>query len=133
MIQTAQLQLLVREKAGGEVLAGIVVVVHGQADLLEVVLTLQTAGGLAHLLHGGQEQAQQDGDDGNDDEQLDEREGLADSHGDPLGGTTREGHKDYDFVIDRNRAAECRQRGRCRKSAGGRGRLGVAVEDLEKG
>src|SRR5262249_14120262 len=51
-----------------------------QADLLQVVLTFGAAGGLPHLLDGRQQQADQDGDDGNDDEQLDERKGSA-SHG----------------------------------------------------
>src|SRR5262249_48505124 len=52
------------------------VVVDGQADLLEVVLALHACGGLADLLHGGQQQADQDGEDGDDDEQLDQREGT---------------------------------------------------------
>jgi hypothetical protein len=50
-----------------------VVGVHGQTDLLEVVLTLQARGRLADLLDGRHEQANQDGDDRNDHQQLDQR------------------------------------------------------------
>ena len=52
----------------------IVVVVDGQADLLEIVLALRAGGGFADLLHGRNEQTDQDGDDGDDNEQLDQRE-----------------------------------------------------------
>src|SRR5205814_414608 len=57
-----------------ERLVGVVVVVQGQADLLQVVLALGPHGGVADLLDGRQEQADQDGDDRDDDEQLDQRE-----------------------------------------------------------
>src|SRR5262249_44131559 len=40
---------------GGEGLLGVVMIVEGKADLLEVVLTLQACGRLADLLDGGQE------------------------------------------------------------------------------
>ena len=50
------------------------VVVQGEADLLQVVLALHAGGGLADLLDGGQQQADQDGDDGDHDQQFDERE-----------------------------------------------------------
>ena len=46
----------------------------GDADLLEVVGALDACGGLADLLHGRQQEADQDGDDRDDDEQLDQRE-----------------------------------------------------------
>jgi hypothetical protein len=48
-----------------------------QANLLEVVGTGHPVGGLAHLLHSWQEQADQDGDDGDDYQQLDEREAAS--------------------------------------------------------
>src|SRR5262245_44340842 len=51
-----------------------VVSVSGHAHLLEVVGALDAAGGLAHLLHRGQEQADEDGDDGDHHQQLNERE-----------------------------------------------------------
>ena len=54
----------------------VVVVVQGQAELLQVVDALAPPGGLAGGLHGGQQQGDQDGDDGDDDQQLDEREGA---------------------------------------------------------
>src|SRR5262249_9298229 len=53
---------------------GILVVVHGQAKLFEVVLGLGAGGGLADFLHGRQQQADQDGDDGNHHQQLDQGE-----------------------------------------------------------
>src|SRR5436305_1315307 len=52
-------------------------VVHGQADLLEVVGALEARGRLAHLLDGGEQEADQHGDDGDDDQQLDQREGAS--------------------------------------------------------
>jgi hypothetical protein len=59
---------------GRQVLVGVVVVVGGQAELLEVIGALRSRRGLAHLLHGGQEQRDQDGDDRDHHQQLDERE-----------------------------------------------------------
>jgi hypothetical protein len=46
----------------------------GQADLLEVVGTLHAGGRLADLLHGRQQQSDEDGDDGDHHQQLDEGE-----------------------------------------------------------
>src|SRR5438477_922476 len=43
-----------------ERLVGVVVGVHGEAELLEVVHALGAGGGLAHLLDGGEEQADED-------------------------------------------------------------------------
>ena len=54
------------------------VVVHGEAELLEVVDALDAPGGRAGGLHGGQQQGDQDGDDGDHDEQLDQREAAID-------------------------------------------------------
>ena len=51
-----------------------VVVVRGQGDLVQVVRTADAVGGLADFLDGGQEQPDQDADDGDDDQQLDQRE-----------------------------------------------------------
>src|SRR5262249_12074145 len=59
----------------------VVVGVQGDADLLEVVLALGAGGGFADLLDGGQQQADQDGDDGDHDQQFDEGEGSAAPHG----------------------------------------------------
>ena len=64
-----------------------VVIVQGQPHLLEVVLALRPPGGLAGGLDGGEEQADQDGDDGDDHQQLDQREAAASeamAHGRPL-------------------------------------------------
>jgi len=51
----------------------IVVVVNRQRHLLEVVGALHPRRCLADLLDGGEEQADEDGNDGDDDEQLDQR------------------------------------------------------------
>ena len=55
----------------------VVVVVQGEADLLQVVDALRPPGRLARRLDGGQEQGDQHGDDGDDDQQLDQREAAA--------------------------------------------------------
>jgi hypothetical protein len=52
----------------------IVVIVHRQPELLQVVLALRPARGLAGLLHGGKQQRDQDRDDRDHDEQFDQRE-----------------------------------------------------------
>src|SRR5581483_7643916 len=52
----------------------VVVVVQTEPDLLEVVHALAAGGRLPDLLDRGKEQADQDGDDGNDDQQLDQGE-----------------------------------------------------------
>jgi hypothetical protein len=51
--------------------------VGGEGDLLEVVRAGAAGGGLADLLDGRQEQADQDGDDRNHHQQLDQGEGAA--------------------------------------------------------
>src|SRR5262245_40463996 len=57
-----------------KLLVVVAVLVDGQRHLVEVILALRPLGGLANLLDGGEEQADQDGDDRNDDKQLDQRE-----------------------------------------------------------
>src|SRR5207249_4191264 len=52
----------------------VVEAVEGDADLFEVVLALETHRDLADFLHRGQQQADQDGDDGDDHQELDQRE-----------------------------------------------------------
>src|SRR5207247_2378997 len=49
-----------------------VVVGDGEADLLEVVGALHAAGGLAHFLHGRQQQADQNRNNGDHHQQLDQ-------------------------------------------------------------
>jgi hypothetical protein len=53
-----------------------VVVVQGQADLLQVVGAPHPGGGRANLLDGRQEEAGEDGDDRDHHQQLDQRERL---------------------------------------------------------
>src|SRR5262245_47671326 len=50
--------------------------VCGQAELLEVVGALHAVGGLAHLLHRREQEADEDGDDGDHHQQLNQREGA---------------------------------------------------------
>src|SRR5262249_32015484 len=52
------------EVAGRERPAGVVVLVAGEADLLQVVGALAAGGGLPHFLHGRHQEADEDGDDG---------------------------------------------------------------------
>jgi hypothetical protein len=51
--------------------------VQGEADLFEVVLALGPRGSGPDFLDGGQEQADQDGDDGGDHQQFDQGEATA--------------------------------------------------------
>ena len=62
------------QPAGREGPQRIVIVLQGDADLLEVVAALRPPGRLAGHLHGGQQQRDQHADDGDDDEELDEGE-----------------------------------------------------------
>ena len=55
----------------------VVVVVQGEADLLEVIDALRSAGGLAGGLHGRQEQRDEHANDCDDHEQLDERKSAS--------------------------------------------------------
>ena len=65
---------------------GVVAVVDRQDQLFEVVGALGTSGRFPHLLDGGQEQADEDGDDGDHHQQLNQRKtgpGTALKHGKP--------------------------------------------------
>ena len=55
------------------------VVVQAEADLLEVIETLHSGGSGPDFLDGWKEQANENGDDRDDDEQLDQREGGSDA------------------------------------------------------
>src|SRR5713101_6813550 len=68
----------------------VVVVVHRQANLLQVVFAASQVGGLADFLHGRQQHSDQYSDDGDDHEQFDECKGrlrkTTSNHGDsPIG------------------------------------------------
>ena len=56
----------------GQLAVSVVEIVQGQADLFQVVLTSGPVSRLAHLLHSGQQQADEHGDDSNHHQQLDE-------------------------------------------------------------
>src|SRR5262249_41343155 len=58
----------------------VVVLVYGQADLPQVRLALGPVGRLSDFLDSGQQQADQHADDGDDDQQLDQRERTSVSH-----------------------------------------------------
>ena len=45
-----------------------------QGDLLEIIQATHTAGRFASLLHGGQQEGNQNGNDGDDDQKFDEGE-----------------------------------------------------------
>ena len=65
------------ETIGRHVTVGVAVVVDSQAELFEVVLAAHAIGCLAHLLHGRQQEADQDGNDGDHHQELDQRERTA--------------------------------------------------------
>jgi hypothetical protein len=58
--------------------------VGGEDDLLEVVLARRTGGRFPDLSEARQEQADEDGDDGQDDQKLDQGEGA--THGETSAG-----------------------------------------------
>ena len=62
---------------GRQPVEGVIAIVHGQANLLEVVFGRRAVGNLANLLHGGQQERDEHGDDGDDNQQLDQREASA--------------------------------------------------------
>ena len=62
---------------GRQLAERVVVGVQGDPDLLQVVLALRPGRGVPHLLDGGQEQPDQDGDDRDHDEKFDQREPAA--------------------------------------------------------
>src|SRR5205085_12350398 len=66
-----------------EATVGVVEAVQRQADLLQIVLAAGALRRLADLLHGRQQQSDQHRNDGDDDEQLDQRERAA------VGGTSK--------------------------------------------
>jgi hypothetical protein len=56
---------------------GIVISLHGEGQLLEIVRALNSPRRLARRLDGGQEEADQEAEDGGDDQDLDQCEGAA--------------------------------------------------------
>ena len=60
--------------AAGKAAVDVVVIMHGEAKLLQVVGALHAVGGFPDLLHRRQQQTDQNGNDGDHDEQLNERE-----------------------------------------------------------
>src|SRR5262249_2175031 len=62
------------EVAGGKGFIGVVVVVTGEADLLEIVGTLDAGGGLPHALNRWKQQADEHGNNSDHDQKLDKRE-----------------------------------------------------------
>src|SRR5262249_14317217 len=78
-----------RAAVGREEMASDLEVDHAGADLFEVVLALDPRRGGAHLLYGGEQQADEHRDDGYDDEKFDQREGASGRAGARLGGDHR--------------------------------------------
>jgi hypothetical protein len=57
-----------------QMLMCVMIMVGGQAELPQIVAALDPMGGLADSLHRWQQQTDQDGNNGDDDQQFDERE-----------------------------------------------------------
>src|SRR4029079_1871724 len=64
---------------GRELAVGVVVGVHGEAELLQIVLTAHPGRRLADFLHRGQQQPDEDGDDGDHYQEFDQGEARAES------------------------------------------------------
>src|SRR5262249_22717105 len=99
-----------------------------QADLVQVVAAAEAVGRLPHHLHGGDEQADEDGDDGDDDQQLEEGEGGAARDGRVHGGTRGLGDGRSPLTVP-HAGASCTRilaaapgtgKGRCVRGRGGR-------------
>jgi len=58
--------------------------VQRNAKLVQIVLTTRSRGRLAHLLRGRQQQADKQGNDGDDDEQLNEGKSRMSAHKSPV-------------------------------------------------
>ncbi len=102
---------------GREGVMHIVVIVHGQGDLLEVVHALDPPRRLAGALDGGEQQRDQDRDDRDHHEQFDQREPVAaPAH---LGSTSREGRMDDYGGILHNGRTNVNLRGRACRAAWG--------------
>src|SRR5262249_33854757 len=69
----------VRHRARRQDAVDALVVVQGEAELLQVIGAAHACGGLAHLLHGGEQEADEDGDDRYHHQQLDQREAATTS------------------------------------------------------
>jgi hypothetical protein len=54
-----------------------VIILQRQPDLLEVVFAARSPGSFTGLLHGRQQECDKNGDNGNDNEQLDERKSAS--------------------------------------------------------
>jgi hypothetical protein len=80
------------------------VAVQRQPDLLEIVGALSACRGFPHLLDGRQQQADQDGNNGDDDEQVDQREGEA--RGSCAHGVALLSEKDCEAHSERRRRPE---------------------------
>ena len=59
--------------AHGKSLVGVVIAVHSDADLMQIVRAAHAPGGFPRRLHGRQKQRNEQPDDGNHDQQLDQR------------------------------------------------------------
>jgi hypothetical protein len=70
--------------------------VHANGQLMQVIPALRAAGRLAGVLHGRQEQSDEDRDDGDHDQQFDEREA-----GPASGGTKELSHAANSFVVSK--------------------------------
>ncbi len=73
-------RVVVDGKAERQSPSTLVIVVQGQSDLLEVVFALRPASRLASRLHGWHKQRDENGDDGDDHQQLNQCESLSAFH-----------------------------------------------------
>lgn len=65
------------DSASGQSPRRALVVVKREPELMEIVLTLHPVGRFPNLLHGGQQQADQNGNDRDDNKQFNQREGIS--------------------------------------------------------
>jgi hypothetical protein len=103
--------------AVGKIEEGVVIVLQAQAKLLDIVAATHPPGGLAGCLDGRQKEGDQHPDDGDDDEQLHEREGPDVPNATPdrerLHNRTleqREEEKKNDALLSRHRGSAAEQR-----------------------
>src|SRR5581483_6926692 len=97
----------VSDAAVRKLIVGDVEIVHGHADLLEIIGASNAIAGLAHLLHCGHQHAHENCDDGDDHEEFDQGKSSAATLGGPGHGLARLHHSPLEMKNQENGHSAC--------------------------